>query len=247
MGYALKLPGLTLNNPSAVKALIDPYGIPGLTHRFEADSVTEAASTNLVTAGWLNKVSGSNTNSNFGTVVPGPDIGVDTRTTKYKTVDFTTANGDLGVDNITQAPNTVLMLLAYKGLTTSRMWEVGGRRMQVFNGGYELSSSDGSATPKLQLAPASVRPTIDRLAAVIVTLSTDASADTITARINGATSTVSGPSGKSANTRIRIGKGSGTVGDGAYVAAMAVWPRILTPTEITGIVIPALQTRYGIA
>jgi len=246
MGYALRLPGLTLTNPSAPKALIEPFGVSGLSHRFEADSFSGAAGS-TITGGWLNKVSNTTTGVNSGTILVGPDLSVDTRTTKYKTADFTTANGDFGIDSVTQAPNTVVVLLGYKGLTTSRVFELGGRRLQVYNSGYELSSSDGSGTNKVQLTPAAVRPAVDKLSALIVTLSSDGSADSVTARINGATSAVSGPCAKSANTRIRIGKGSGTVGDGAYIAALAVWPRILNSSEITDTLIPALQTRYGIA
>lgn len=252
MGYALKIPGMKITNPDAKTALTEPFGVSGLAYRFEADSYTAAAGTYIPTTdGWLNKVTGTKTGVNSGTTSPlvGPLLGVDGRTTKYPTVDFATGgNADQGIDGIVTTAHTVVVLLGYKGLTTGRVFEIGGRRLQVYSAGYELSSADGTATPKLQLTPAAIRPTVDRLTALIVTLSADGLSDTITCRTAAATSTISGSSAKSGTNRLRIGPGSAHVtGDGPYIASLAIWTRILTTTEINDTLIPALQTRYGIA
>jgi hypothetical protein len=249
MGYALKIPGMKITNPAAKLALTEPFGVAGAAYRFEADSYTAAVGTLIPTTdGWLNKITGVKTTANAGTTSPvvGPLLSVDSRATKFPTVDYATgAANDQGIDGITSTQHTVCVLLGFKGLTTTRVFEIGGRRLTVYGAGYELSSADGTASPKVQLA--GTRPAQDRLTALIVTLSADGLSDTITVRTVGATATASGSSAKSGTNRLRIGSGSHTAGDGPYIAALAVWTRILTPTEIANTVIPALQTRYGIA
>lgn len=252
MGYALKIPGMKISNPDAKKALTEPFGVPGLAYRFEADSYTAPVGTYISPSdGWLNKVTGSKTTANAGTTGPlvGPLLSVDGRPTKYPTVDYATGGAaDQGVDGMSSTQHTAIVLLGFKGLTTNRVFEIGGRRFLVYGGGFELASADGSGTSKVQLTPAIARPAVDRLMAVIVTLSADGSADSITARNAGITYAASGAvSLAGTKNRLRIGPGAHTAGDGPYIAAVGIWTRILTPTEITSTVIPALQTRYGIA
>jgi hypothetical protein len=251
MGYALKFPGKIVN-PAAKTALTEPFGVAGVAYRYEADSYTAAVGTLIPTTdGWLNKITAAKTTANAGTTGPlvGPLLGVDSRATKYPTVDYATgAANDQGIDGLVSTVHTVVALIGYKGLSTARVFELGGRRLNVYPGGYELASADGTATPKVQLAGVALRPATDRLTALIVTLSADGSADTITVRTLGATSTAAGSSAKSGGAnRLRIGAGSHTTGDGPLIAALGIWTRALSATEIANVLIPALQTRYGIA
>lgn len=245
MGYSLRLPGLTLASPSGKKSLFEPFGVAGLARRFEADSFTGAVGS-LTNAGWLDKVTNTVTPNNSG-LASGPLVGavIDNQ----KTVDFKPSGHDLGDDSLTFSEATVAFMLAFTGTETRRIFELAGRRFSIFSTGYEITSVDTAQTGKTQIFTTTApRPTPTKLTAVVVRLSNGGATDKITLRTAGVTYEVTGTTTVHTNRRLRIGHGSGgTVGNGTNLANMAIWNRVLTDSEVTNTLIPALQTRFGLA
>lgn len=245
MGYALRLPGLTLSSPAGGKSLLEPYGVSGLSRRFEADSYTGAVGS-IPNAGWLDKITNTVTPNNSGGTI-GPLVGA--LVDNIKTVDFKPSGHDLGDDTLITPEGTVAFMLAFTGTETRRIFELAGRRFSIFSTGYEITAVDTSQTVRTQLFTATTpRPTATKLTAVVARLSVGGTTDSITVRTGGATYSVTASTAVHTNRRLRIGHGSGgTTGNGANVANMAIWSRLLTDSEVNNTLIPALQKRFGLA
>lgn len=239
MGYALRLPGLTITNPTAPTALLEAMGVSGLTHRFEADSFTGAVGS-AITGGWLNKITGVATAANTAGALVGAKVGI------APTVDFKTGTGgDFGIDGLTAGAKTITYVGQYNG--TAKFLDLEGRKFWLNGTGWTLEKLDGTGTNKIVIPFTTLpQPATGTMYAVAITLSADGSADSLRVKVNGAVTTASGPVDKTTSTRLRIGPGGHTAGFGPVFSAVGVWGRVLTGTEITDKVFPAFTTRYGL-
>lgn len=242
MGYALRLPGLTITDTNAPKALLEAFGVSGITHRFEADSYTGAVGS--AAGGWLNKIDNTTTAANTAGALVGPKVPTPAGT--LATVDYRTGTtGDFGIDGLTGGAKTVAYAGVFYG--TAKLFDIEGRKFWMNGTHWVLEKLDGTGTNKITIPYTTLpQPAAGTLFTVVAELSSDGSSDTIHILYGGTVTTASGPVDKTTSTRLRIGPGSHGANFGHYLFAVAIWPRKLTATEVTGTVLPAIKTRFGV-
>lgn len=252
MGTVLRLLGLTINNPSAPVALTEPFGVSGLSHRYEADSFSQIASGSPVTPPIPDKVTGGGTTVASGTTTKGPALSAYASTDKFDSLTWAPASGDVGVDNWTDQANTVAVVFGYTGNPQSaKVFDLMGRKFVIGASAWIIQPTDESSASTTYPLSSQPKPDYLQLGVAVVQLPADAASPCgVTLRTGGSTSKFTGVVARTAASsfaRLRIGAGStGGSGNSVVLAAMAIWPRVLTDTEITGTLIPALRTRYGV-
>jgi hypothetical protein len=250
MGTVLRLPGLTINNPAAPIALTEAFGVSGLSHRYEADSFAAVASGTAVTPPWPDKATGGGTTVSSGTTKKGPLLQAYGSLDKFDSLEWSTAVGDVGVDSYPTGDNTVAIVFGYTGSGAAKVFDLLGRKMVVGTSTWVVQPNDGSSGTGVQYPFTSQpKPDANQMAVAVVTLPADTAATVgLTLRTAGVTSKASAVASiiTSVPPRLRIGPGSqGGSGNSPQIAAFGIWPRLLTDSEITGTVVPALRTRFG--
>jgi len=239
MGTYLKLKGVTLTNPAAPYLVTEPFGVKGITHRYEASSFTGAVGSTIATD-WPNLVPGGLAATVQGTpkVIT---VASQTGGSAMTAVDMA-ANSAQFVLAVAPASATIAAVFATHN-TGYRIARAAKRLVEVGATGWTLKAD--TATGSSLTIPFTTVPRAVGGVIAVATLSADGLTDSLTIVSAGKSATVTGAVTLGSSTSVLLGPSVGS-NTGVDAVCYGIWQTALTSTQVSNSIVPTLAKRFGV-